>query len=44
MTIKSGVDWEFLAGDNKKRKTREHLLHLTRRDRLGDLVDLGKRS
>jgi hypothetical protein len=35
-----GIDWEALGGNNKKTKTRNLLLHLQRRGRLPEFVEL----
>jgi hypothetical protein len=42
MAVTLGVDWEYLAGDSKKAKTRNILLYLQRRNRLQEIVDLMK--
>lgn len=40
MAIDLGIDWEIIGGDNKKTKVRSLLLHLYRRNRIQDLIDL----
>jgi hypothetical protein len=40
MTTSLGIDWEQLESRNKKAKVRSLLLHLMRRNRLAELVDL----
>lgn len=40
MATDLGIDWEIIGGDNKKTKVRNFLLHLYRRNRIQDLIDL----
>jgi hypothetical protein len=40
LSSKLGIDWEGLGGDNKNAKTRNLLLHLSRRNRLPEFIDL----
>ena len=40
MATNLGIDWEIIGGDNKKTKVRSLLLHLYRRNRIQDLIDL----
>jgi hypothetical protein len=42
LASKLGIDWEALGGNNKKTKTRNLLLHLDRRSRLPEFIDLLK--
>jgi hypothetical protein len=42
LASKAGIDWELLGGDNKKSKARNLLLHLKRRSRLPELINLLK--
>lgn len=42
LASKLRVDWEALGGDNKKTKTRNLLLHLGRRSRLPEFINLIK--
>jgi len=42
LASKAGVDWDLIGGDNKKTKTRNLLLYLQHRGRVGELVALLK--
>jgi len=42
LASKLGIDWEALGGNNKNSKTRNLLLHLDRRSRLPEFIDLLK--
>lgn len=40
MSAQLGIDWEQIAGDNKKAKVRNFLLYLYRRNRIDELIQL----
>jgi hypothetical protein len=42
LASKLRIDWEELSGDNKRTKTRNLLLHVSRRNRLPEFIDLLK--